>query len=81
MKLQWQDGDKFVPFEDCFYESRNHFLDMFLNPTPVVAKENDMYLTNDEKMFIAYRKKNKKIVYFKDCVRSEEKLNKVGFLG
>ena len=81
MIIQWADSDKFIPLgADFYFMPRNHFLDMFLNPVPVIAKDGETYLTNSEAFHTAYKKKRKKIMYFSECGRSEEKLSKVGFL-
>lgn len=73
---KWQDFD----LRDIGHMPRNHALNLFKNSTPVIAKEGDSYLTNNDGILSQYKSQNKKIMLFKDCQLSEKRFDEVGFL-
>ena len=83
IKIKWRDKNgTWQPFDvrDIEHMPRNHSLNLFLNSTAIIAKDGDVYLTNNKAVFDDYKAKGKVIQYFKDCVHSDLPLEEVGFI-
>lgn len=66
---------------DIMHMPRNHALRLFSNSTPVIARENDTYITNNAAIFDQYKKSKKPVMMFDQIEHSEQLLRHSGLIG
>ena len=83
IRIKWRDScNKWIdfPIEDIVNHSRNHVIDLFSRPIPILIKQDDTYISNDKAIRQAYHKRGDKVIAMDKIERNEGKLSEVGFL-
>ncbi len=76
----WKEAEVF-PIADILDLSRNHAIDLFSRDIPFVIKQGiDTIISNDKDLRAQYHKKRFKVLKMEDIEKSEETLQKVGFV-
>ncbi len=83
IQIRWRDETgKLQPFDfgSIGHMPRTHSLNLFLNKLPVVAHEDGTFITNNADEYERYKGAGKKVVWFKECAKSDKPLSEVGFI-
>ncbi len=88
MIIKWQDTGMTAPnwfdFDpaDILHMPVSHALNLFSGGVPVVVKEGDQYLVNNESLLNSYRKQGKRVMLLSevDPARMDQKLSVAGFV-
>ena len=71
---------KLFPIETILHMSRTHAINLFSGKIPVVAKEGEMYISNDSETRRLYHRSRLKITKFSELQPSDRILKSIGFL-
>ena len=84
ISIKWRNAEnkwEIFPLTDILHLSRNHAIDLFSGKIAVVAKEAETYMVNSEETQRKYISQGKPCQLFSELIRSEEKLQSIGFTG